>query len=173
MANNRFLTQRRRRHGQWTRSLASSPLCKAAQLKFKKVKFAQVGYRAGRDKAVTSDKPERVFRFMHLLKAFSSSEYWQAGCSCKNEPVPSSVNRGAWISSLGNCSKVIFLLTFKTFNDLHLLTSLSRASKLTSLLKLAKFSTSNEEKFSGKQLNQLPLLSLRSFSCMSSSVKFL
>lgn len=172
MLNTRFLTQRRRSCGQWTRRLASSPLCKAALLKFKKVKFVQAGYTAGRDKAVTSDM-ERVFRFLHLLKAFSSSECWQAGSSSKKEPVPSSVNRGARIISLDNCSKVTFLLTFKTFNDLHLPTSLSRASKLMSVLKLAKFSTSNEEKFSGKQLNQLPLWSLRAFSFMSSSAKFL
>ena len=166
-------TQRRWRRGQWARRFVSSALRKAASLKFRKVKFVQAGYRTGRYKALASHKPERVCRFLQFLKAFSSSACWLAVSSCVKVPVPSSANWGAWLISLCSCSKFMLLLTFKTLNDLHRLTSLSRASKLTSLLRLAKFSISSDVKVSGKQLNQQPLLSSTSFSCMSSSTKFL
>lgn len=87
--------------------------------------------------------------------------------------MPSSTSWGAFSSSFCNCSKEIFLLTFKTLNALHLSTNLSRASKVTSLFKQAKFSTSKDTKVSGKQLNHPPPKSSMPFSCMSSSVKFL
>jgi len=133
----------------------------------------QAGYRTGRYCAVATHNPERVWRFLQFLNAFPSSEDCCAVSSCENEPVPSSPNWGAWTRSFCNCSSVTLLLTFKVFNDLHLLTSFSSASKFTSLWRLAKFNTSNDVKLSEKQLNQLPFLSSMPFSCMSSSVKFL
>lgn len=122
---------------------------------------------------VTSHKPERLRKCLHLLNALSRSVLCHWVDDCRNEPVPNSVSWGAEISSSCNCSKVTFLLTFKILNDLHLRTSLSRESKVTSLFRLAKFSTSNDLKFLGKQFNQPPPRSSMPFSCMSSSVKFL
>lgn len=122
---------------------------------------------------MASHNPERVMSFLQLLNVFLRSVSGPETSSCMKVPVPNSINCGACKRSFCNWSKLMFRFTFKTLRDFDLEMSFSRASKLTSLFKLAKLRTSNEVKLSGKQLNQWPPRSSIPFSWISSSVMFL
>jgi hypothetical protein len=124
-----------------------------------------------KQQGATSKNPDKLLIEVHfwieLCSLWYDSEFW----SLTKAPVPKSTNWGAcakifWRESSGTAWFNLRLLRFR-----HLATSLSRAGKLTSPLRHAKFKEMSDVQLSGKQLSHWPLWSSTSFSCKSSSLR--
>ena len=93
--------------------------------------------------------------------------------SWTSDPIPKSASWGARVSILCRASRGTERFSFKLFRLGDLATSLSRAPKLTSPLRQAKLRETSDVQLSGKQLSHCPLWSSTSFSCRSSSLRYL